>query len=192
MAGDDEHGAFAELFEDLEQQASGLHLADRDAEVADRARGEYATVTLADRVHASLGRSVRLVLGGGLVVQGDLTQAGTDWCLLADTATHLGSARESVVRLGAVVSLSGPSVRAVPQSARPAVAGLGFAAAARRLAGRLTEVEVCSVAGTRQSARVVRVGADFLEVTDLGEGPAEAAGATLLVPFVAVAALRSR
>jgi len=190
--GDDEpeRGGFTDLFEDLEQQAAGLHLADRDAEVADRARGEYAAVTLADRVHASVGRLVRLTLAGGLVVEGHLTQAGTDWCLVSDEAAGAGDAREWVVRLGAAVSLEGLSARAVPEGARPAVARLGFGAAARRVTGEITPVEVRSVDGTRASVRVVRVGADFLEVTDAEEAQA-VSGRTLLVPFVAVAALRS-
>ena len=43
-----EHELFA-LFDDLEGQASALWEVDRDAELADRARAEYATVTLASQ-----------------------------------------------------------------------------------------------------------------------------------------------
>ena len=42
------------LFDDLEQQAEGMHLADRDADVADLSLAEYARVNLAARLHAAL------------------------------------------------------------------------------------------------------------------------------------------
>ena len=47
-----------DLFEDLEHQAEGLALTDRDAEVAELARSEYAEIDLAARVHASVGQPV--------------------------------------------------------------------------------------------------------------------------------------
>src|SRR4051794_10210086 len=53
-----------DLFDDLEQQAEGLALIGRDAEVAELSRAEYAQVDLADRLHASEGRSVRFGVNG--------------------------------------------------------------------------------------------------------------------------------
>jgi len=79
-----QHRALEALFEDLEQQAEGIQLADRDAELADRTRGEYARVRFADRVHASLGRQVTVVLSSGHTAEGTLIDAGQGWCLVAE------------------------------------------------------------------------------------------------------------
>ena len=49
-----------DLFDDLEQQAEGLALTERDALVAEQSRAEYAQVDLTARLHAS--RGTRLVL----------------------------------------------------------------------------------------------------------------------------------
>ena len=54
-----EHDLFA-LLDDLEGQAAAAWEADREAELADRARTEYGTVTLASRLMASRGRDVSL------------------------------------------------------------------------------------------------------------------------------------
>ena len=59
-----------DLFEDLEQQAEGLHLADRDLELVDRGRAEYAHVELTARVQASLDEHVRLSVAGVGVLKG--------------------------------------------------------------------------------------------------------------------------
>lgn len=174
------------LFEDLEQQAAGIHLAERDAELADRARGEYAAVSFASRVHASLGREVALTIGGGEVVEGTLMQAGVDWCLLS------GPGRTWLVRLAGVLTARGMSARALPEAARPAVARLTFGSALHRLAEDSAEVllQVEDVGGLR--VRVLRIGADFVEVeptaavTPAGEGTS-----MMLVPFAAVLAARA-
>ncbi len=51
------------LFEDLEQQAAGLRLAERDAEVAELTLAEYSRISLGARLHASLGHDLRLTPG---------------------------------------------------------------------------------------------------------------------------------
>ena len=53
-----------ELFDDLEQQAEGLALAERDARVAERCRAEYAEVDLVARLHASVGTPVQVEVRG--------------------------------------------------------------------------------------------------------------------------------
>lgn len=169
------------LFEDLEQQAAGIHYAERDAELLDRARGEYATVTFASRVHASLGRPVTLGLVDGSVVEGTLGQAGVDWC-------SIGSERGTtwLVRLAAVATARGLSPRAVPEAARPALARQGFGSSLYRLASDSPDVLLHLVTAGRERVRVVRIGADFVET----EPAAAVGGATSVVPFSAVAAAR--
>lgn len=181
----DEGTGLGGLFEDLEQQAAGFHLAERDAELADRARGEYAAVSFASRVHASLGREVALTIGGGEVVEGTLLQAGVDWCRLS------GVGRTWLVRLGGVVTARGMSARALPEAARPAVARLTFGSALHRLAEESAEVllHVETVGGLR--VRVLRIGADFVEVEPASAVTHAGGGtSTMLVPFAAVLAAR--
>lgn len=169
------------VFEDLEQQAHGLHLADRDAELADRARGEYARVPFGSRVHASVGQHVALTLRSGDTVEGTLAQAGVDWCSVVTD----GSPVAWLVRLDAVVTASGMSPRAVPEAARPAMARLSFGAALHRLATESADVVVHLGPSVSLRVRVLRIGADFAEVESRGGSGVQ------LVPFSAVTAVRA-
>ena len=63
-----------DLFDDLEQQAEGLALAERDALVAEQSRSEYAAVALADRLHASVGTRLLLDVGGFGALDGRLVR----------------------------------------------------------------------------------------------------------------------
>ena len=179
--GGQDAAALASVFEDLEQQAAGLHLVERDAELADRAHGEYAQVTLASRVHASSGRAVRLALRGGAVVEGVLEQVGDGWCRV------VGAGHEWVVRLPAVTSAEGLSPRSVAEAVRPATARLGLRSALRRLGEEACTAVVLTVEGGSLLLHVERVGADFLEG---GRVDSAARGGQVVVPFGAVAALR--
>src|SRR6185436_16834930 len=60
-----------DLLDDLEGQAEALYAAERDAELADRSRAEYAGVTLAGRLMASVGRDVLLDVDGTGPVRGE-------------------------------------------------------------------------------------------------------------------------
>lgn len=171
------------LFEDLEQQAAGMQLAERDAELADRARGEYAAVSFASRIHASLGREVAVSLVGGEVVEGRLSQAGVDWCLLV----HAEGTTVWLLRLGAVVAAAGLSPRALPETARPALARLGFGSALHRLAEDSPVVRLHPMSGESISVRPVRIGADFVEARAATRG--RWTGQMLLVPFGALRAV---
>lgn len=149
-----------DLFEDLEQQAEGLHLAERDAELFDRSRSEYAEVTFAARLHASVGSPVMLAVAGVGPLQGTLARVGVDWCLL-ETAP---SAQEWVVALAAVRQAGGLSERAVNEVARSVVARLPMRSALRGIADSRSEVLLHHVDGTRLRGRLARAGADFVEV----------------------------
>jgi hypothetical protein len=178
-----DNGGLDGLFDDLEQQAAGLEIAERDAELADRVRGEYAAVTLADRVHASLDRDVALVLAGGDVVAGVLTEAGRGWCAVQPPEPGV----TWLVRLPVVAMARGLSDRAVPEPARPAVARLGLGSALHRLSENAAGVRLHLVTGAPWAARIVRVGADFLEVRRLTGG---GGAAPELVSLDAVRAVR--
>ena len=176
-----EESMFA-VFDDLEQQAEGLHHLERDAEVADLTRAEYSHVSLASRLHASVGLELRVRLLGGHVVAGRLARLGEDWLLLVDGVS------EWVVRHQGVVTVSGLSAKAHSEDTWPVVDRLTLRAVLRRLA---TSNEACLVHfcdDQQVEGRIGRVGRDFFELA-VGDGGERLVQA---VPSAAVAALQGR
>lgn len=176
--------ALFKLFEDLEQQAAGLHLAERDAEVAELSVAEYAQVTLASRVHASVGQQVRVQLLGGRRATGRLARAGQDWMLL------VGGQHEAVVRTAAVRTLNGLSPRADPEQAWSVVDRLSLRALLRRLADQGGLLRIDLVDGGHLEGRLGRVGHDFLELRMGEPGSGATAREVGVLPFEAVAVLQ--
>lgn len=168
------------LFDDLEDQASALHAADRTAEVADRSRAEYQQVTLASRLMASAGTSVVLRVRGVGPVAGTVERVADGWLLLS-TGEH-----DWVVNAPAVLTVEGASVRAVPELAWSPLTRLGLASALRRIAEAGEECVLHLVDGGRHGGVLRRVGADFCELVE-GEDRR-----TVLVAFTALAAAQSR
>jgi hypothetical protein len=173
-----EHELFA-LFDDLEGQASALWEADREAELADRARSEYGTVTLASRLMASTGRDVVLDLPHLGRVEGRLDRVGDGWCLLA------GHGQDWIVALRHVAGVRGASERSRPEVAWSPVDRLGLRTALRRLADTEARCVLHLLDGTSHEARVIRVGADFAECASVGDD-------VVLVPYDALVAVQSR
>jgi hypothetical protein len=167
------------FLDDLESQAEALYAADRAPDLLDRSRAEYAAVTLAARLMASLGHHLVLdVLGVG-TVGGSLRRVGPDWCLVQ------GTAQDWVLRGAAVISVEGASPRAVPELAWSPVARLGFGSALRRLADAGEPCVVHGTDGTSRPVVLARVGSDFVEVRT-GEDR------TLLLRHAGIAAVQSR
>jgi hypothetical protein len=169
------------LFDDLEGQASVLWEADREAELADRARTEYGTVTLASRLMASRGRVVVLDLPHVGRIEGRLDRVGESWCLLG------GQGQDWIVPLHRVVCVRGASERSVPEVAWSPVDRLGLRAALRRLADAGARCQVHLGDGTRHEAYVERVGADFVECRAAADD-----ADPLLVPYDGLVAVQSR
>lgn len=169
------------VFDDLEQQAEGLVLAERDTAARELGRAAYAEVLLADRVHASVGRRLTIELAGSPTVAGRLVRAGEGWCLLEDDAVAW------VVRLDAVTAVTGLSEQALGADYRPLTSRLGLGSVLRGLAEGLSESRVLA-AGGQHTGRVRRVGADFLELLPGAGGT----GSPLLMPFAHVAAVQVR
>ena len=176
-----EESMFA-VFEDLEQQAEGLQLAERDAEVADLTVAEYSQVSLAARLHASLGRDLRVRLVGGHVIAGRLSRVGDDWLLLVDRSA------EWIVRTEGVLSLAGLSTRADSAETWPVIDRLTLRAVLRQIARAGDACLVRFVDNQQAEGRVGRVGRDFFELV-VGGG---ADGASQIVPLTSVAALQER
>lgn len=183
------------LFEDLEQQAEGLALSERDMEVAELSRAEYAHVALDARVHASVGREVVIGVEGLGAVPGVLARVGAGWFLLATTGEEQpGPAQEWIVRLAAVQRAAGLSERALDEPSRPLSARLGLGSALRGVAAERSEVRAHLRDGAVLHGQLGRVGADFVEIS-LGDGGGSWDGergrlSRELVPFRALAALR--
>jgi hypothetical protein len=171
----------ADLFEDLEQQAQGLALGERDAEVAEQRPAEYAQVDLAARLVASAGARVRLKLAGAGRLDGVLRRVGDGWCLVDD------GVQDWVVRVRAVSAWRGLADRGVAVAARPLTYRLGMGSALRGVADLRLDVVVHLVDGTLLSGAIGRVGADFVEV----RVEAESGGYVESVPFGALSAVRS-
>ncbi len=174
------------MFDDLEQQAEGLALTARDAEVAELGRAEYAQVELAARLHGSAGERVGLAVIGIGRMEATLVRAGPDWCLVDD------GAHEWLVRLPAVLRVRGLGERAVDARHRSIGARLSFGSVLRGVAEEGAPVLVHLLDGETERAVVRRVGADFLEVVERPEDAWVGAGSAHpeAVAFAAVAAVR--
>ncbi len=172
------------VFDDLEQQAEGLALAERDAEVSELARAAYAEVDLAARLHASVGRAVALVVAGVGEVSGELQRAGAGWCLVRTAA---GSGGLWVVRTAGIVTVRGLSEQALGAAQRPLAARLGMGSLLRGFAEATVPVAAHTTDGSVRTGRVRRVGADFVELWCSGDA---ARADWLLVPFAALGAVR--
>lgn len=164
------------VFDDLEQQAEGLALGARDAEVAELGRSEYAGVDLAARLHGAPGSRVRLVVDGIGRLDGRVARAGSDWLLL-EADPH-----EWLLRFAALTEVRGLGERAVDERHRAATARLGLGSALRGVAEERDPVLVHRRDGTVLRGTPRRVGADFVEL-------AEESGVVVL-PFGALAGVR--
>ena len=170
------------LFDDLEQQAEGMHLAGRDADVADLSLAEYSGVNLASRLHASLGLDLRVRLLGGHDVGGRLARVGEDWLLLVDRTA------EWVVRHEGIATVSGLAHRADHEETWSVADRLSLRAVLRRLSGANQQCLVRFVDGKQVEGRVGRVGRDFFEL-HVGEGQD---ASVQVVPVAPVTAFQGR
>jgi hypothetical protein len=181
------------LFDDLEQQAAGLHLAEREAEVEELAMAEYAQVTLEERLHGARGAAVRLRLVDGNLLNGTLRRVGRDWLQVDDP--HGCS---WMVRTAAVAAVSGLGARAVNEDALPVTARLSLRSALRALAEARGECVLHLVGGDRVEGIPGRVGQDFVEVIPTDPASPRAAGrraggrAVEVVPLSGLVSVRER
>ncbi|WP_121255269.1 hypothetical protein [Nocardioides ferulae] len=173
-----EEELFAAL-DDLEQQAEALYDAEREIDLADRARAEYQQVSLAARLMASLERDLVIDVDAVGRVAGRLHRVADGWCLLR------GPGQDWVLSLAAVRAVEGASPRAVPEVAWPVVAKLGLGSALRRLADERVRCVLHLRDGTRHDGVLTRVGRDFVEL-------ATGADRTVLVAWEGLCAVQNR
>jgi hypothetical protein len=147
-----------ELFDDLEAQWQSLERADRDAEIAERTRGELARVLLMNRLRAHIGGRLTVHTLAGGAVAGELQRVGADWLLVA-------CPQECVVPLAAVAAVTELGPSSVSPDGVGLVAGrLTLASALRALARDRAAVTVVLGDGTVVTGTPDRVGADFVDL----------------------------
>jgi hypothetical protein len=148
------------LFADLEAQASAAGLAERAAEVDERARMESARVGLVDRVRAAVGSELRLHCAGGIVVAGTLNQVGADWALVDEAA-----GQQAVVPIAAVLAFGGLGwLSALPGDDGTVGSRLGLGSVLRGIGRERIGVRAYLLDSTMLAGTIDRVGTDFVEL----------------------------
>ena len=132
------------FLDDLEGRAEALYDAERETDLADRSRAEYAAVTLAGRLMASSGTRRRPRRARGGPVAGVLQRVGPDWCLARGAGPGLGG--PAGCRRAACEGAS--DAGACPRSPGHRSTRLGLGSALRRLADAGEPCVVHGVDGT--------------------------------------------
>lgn len=152
-----------ELLDDLERQAAAAYAEEREWEIADVARADYAQVTLASRLMASLESDVSLEVAGIGRLAGRLVRLGDGWLVLAGRSTWL-------VVLPAVISVTGASARSRHEDSWDLRHRLGLRSVLERLAEQGSHCLIHRCDGSSASSRISRIGADFVEAEERGPG----------------------
>ena len=149
-----------DLFDDLEQQAEGLALAERDALVAEQSRAEYAEVDLAARLPAPWAAGCWLDVQGVGGLDGGAAPGRRRLVPARRRAAGAGSSCLPAVRRAAGTRRRGRGRR------RPDRSPHGWGSRRRCAAWRRPGRSACCTARTGQVLRAVlgRVGRDFVEV----------------------------
>jgi hypothetical protein len=177
------------LFADLEAEFEEAARADLDLELRDRQRRESSLLRLVDRLAAAEGAEITVHVPD-TVVTGQLRAVGADWLLIS-----VGTTREAIVPLAAVLAVAGLSSRSRAPGAEGEVGArmrLGYAL--RALARDRAGVTLVLSDGSQVSGTLDRVGADFVEVAEHPAGEARRAGAVIgvrTVPHTAICVVRS-
>jgi hypothetical protein len=154
-----------DLLGDLETQMLAEERLELEAEVADRALREAATLTLADRLRAAVGATVRLELRGAGVVGGQLAAVGPDWLTMQESS----AATTSLVPLTAILA-----VRDLPAGAAPleGVVSTRYTVhmVLRRISSEGLQVVVSLDDGSTRRGRLGIVGKDYAELVAAESG----------------------
>ncbi len=177
------------LFADLEAEYDALQARELAAELPDRVRGELASVTLADRLRAAIGREVSVTVAGGGALAGRLLDVGSDWLLVQENP-----GRQGLVPLASVSSFACLARGARVAEPGSVAARLPLTAALRAVARDRGTVAVMLTDGATLHGVIARVGADFVDVAVVAPGepprrPGAAGARTLRV--AAIAAVRT-
>jgi hypothetical protein len=173
------------LFADLSAQWEEAEASAERAESASRARAEFGSVRLADRLRGAEGARVVLRCRGAGQVTGALTAVGPDWILLTDDR-----GAEVLVAAPAVLAVAGLGrLTAAPAEEGAVRARLDLRRAVRGLARDRSVVQVVLADGAVVTGTIDRVGADFCEIAEHALDEARRGGAVHGVTAVALSAL---
>ena len=165
------------LFADLEAQLAAHEQAARDGEIAELTRAEQASISLADRLRASVGAATSVELPDGEVVSGMLRTVASGWLLLEGRGAS--GITEHLVPAAAVCAVTGVSRQGRPSASRLDTLGLGTPL---RVLQRDRARVVVRTASGPTTGRVARVGEDHLDLEEIDRVPVR----VRTVPFDAV------
>lgn len=165
-----------DLFADLEGQLGAAADAQFTADVADRTRGERASVPLESRLAAAVGAHVSVTVSDGERVRGVLSEVAATWVLVNETG------RQSLIPTGGIVAVGGLPVRAIGLSVVARRLSIGHAL--RALSRDRAEVVLATVT-EQQSGVIVQVGADYAELGD------RQSHTTTVIPFTSMVRVTS-
>jgi hypothetical protein len=179
-----------DLFADMEAQLAAASQQSLEREAGEQARAEYSRVGVVDRLRARAGDRVRVLLAGGLPLEGRVRSLGAGWVSLEDQGV------EHVVPLAAVVWWERLGRGWAPHE-DPVAGRLGLAHALRALARARARVRI-RLAGEGPQAvlegTVDAVGRDFLDLAlypDDDYRRRDSVTAVRTVPFHAVLCVSS-
>ncbi|MCG7423258.1 hypothetical protein MHY29_10590 [Micrococcus sp. ACRRV] len=172
------------LFEDLEARWSALEWDATRAEAAELTRGEWAALTLEERLRGARGETVRLHLAWGEHRDVRLGTVGDGW-----VSVNAAAADSLLVPLTSVVAWEGPlgTASTAPEGVRSRP---GLPAALRQLARARAAVRVVAGNGVELGEGTIdRVGRDHVDLARHPRDEARRAGQVrgrLVVPLAAL------
>lgn len=174
------------LSTDLEADLDAHEVGERRLASAEIARAELAGLHLADRLRAGVGRPLVVTVLGLGRIEGRASGLGPDWLRMDLTVPP----RTLVLRLDAVLVVTGLGTTAAGAAAGAVSARLGIGSVLRDLARGRLGVQVHLLDGARLSGTVDMVGADHLELAEHADGEPRRRAAVrdqLVVPLSGVA-----
>lgn len=151
------------LFDDMEASFVAASEAELESEIAEAVRLERSALRFADRLRASRGVDVQLLVAGGRRVSLTVGVVGEDWLSGAE------GPREVLIPAGAVQSAVGLARRAEPEPSH-ARRRLGITAPLRRLARDRAQVLVLGAEGALAEGLLLEVGRDAMDVLPAPRG----------------------
>ncbi|KAA9395586.1 hypothetical protein FCK90_00730 [Kocuria coralli] len=146
-----------DLFADMEAQLAAARYRDIELEAAELTRAETSEALLEDRFAAHIGHRVRAGLRGGLVLEGCIASAGTDWTVVEDAGS------ETLVPIHAIDWVEGLGLRRQSPEQRRRL-GLPHAIRALAQARAGATVHLASGPAVLLEGTVDRAGRDHLDL----------------------------
>ncbi|MGL5856851.1 MAG: hypothetical protein ACRC35_00310 [Angustibacter sp.] len=148
------------LFDDLEGQLAAQASAELAAEVAERTRAERASITVADRLAAWLGRSCTIHAQGDVRIVGTLCEVAAQWAVVEEPFGPV------LLLTASVTGVHGIGSGADRSQASGVGRRLGLGVVLRGIARDRTPVRITLVTGDVVVGTIDAVGADHLDLAE--------------------------